>query len=247
MDLRNSMWWTLTIVLCELSALKCDNVVPRAPSTNNYTVTNGNVTCVVMTAGIRLTIPYVTATKNDTVNITIPQNGTTYSGMCSKPDGTNQLNINFLDNWNLTFIFANSSTVDNSYEWQIAILSYIIDSYYFPNATNSGKHNLTLTFPNGTNAAQYNGSYRCDRTQDVPLSNSVTMTMVNLKYRAFGSDNQTDISSSNVSTCLGSHGISPETDLALALAAGIALGSCIVLTVVVYVIASRARGHKNLK
>ena len=32
-----------------------DNVVPQAPPTNNYTVTDGNVTCFVMTAGIRLT------------------------------------------------------------------------------------------------------------------------------------------------------------------------------------------------
>ncbi|XP_052235858.1 uncharacterized protein LOC127847767 isoform X2 [Dreissena polymorpha] len=200
MDLRKSVWWTLTIVLCELSALNCGNVVPQAPPTNNYTVTDGKVTCVVMTAGIRLAIPYVTDTKNETVNITIPQNGTTYGGMCSKPDGTNQLNINFLDNWNLTFIFANSSTLNNSYEWQLVILNYIIDSSYFPNATNLGKHNLTLTFPNGTNAAQFNGSYRCDRTRDIPLSMGVTMTMMNLSYRAFGSDSHTDISSETMAS-----------------------------------------------
>ncbi|KAH3755734.1 hypothetical protein DPMN_190433 [Dreissena polymorpha] len=43
------------------------NVVPQAPPTNNYTVTDGKVTCVVMTAGIRLAIPYVTDTKVGTV------------------------------------------------------------------------------------------------------------------------------------------------------------------------------------
>ncbi|XP_060568585.1 lysosome-associated membrane glycoprotein 1-like [Ruditapes philippinarum] len=215
------------------------------PPRNNYTLTNAGVTCLVMTAGLELVIPYKGIdAKNHSLTMVIPSNPYV-NGTCGPV--TNILNVYFNDSWSLTFTFTNSSITKSTYQMDTIRLDLVKSSKWFPNISSSSVnsfHSIITTLPNGTNHAPLKSSYQCQGQENLALNENITMNVYDLQYRAFGNDNNTWFSNKNIQLCNSDTAPVPESDLVAAMAVGIALGVMIVLVVVLYFIVSKAKGRE---
>lgn len=247
MILRERRYTGASLLILLLTGLTLETA-GASPPQNNYTVTNGDTTCIVMTAGIQLTIPYPGQTQNFSQTIDVDSNATN-TGICDSSKTSETLEIHFNTGWNLTFVFSNykdkHTNVTYFYTDQINF-AYTLDADHFPHLDNSTTDIKVYThLDNDTLSASINGSYQCQTNQTLGLNNGIILTFFNMQCRAFGSGNSSWFSDSEISVCPVEGMYIPETDVKVAVTVGIALGVLLVATIVVYCIVSKAKGKDN--
>lgn len=217
--------------------VSCDS--PVAPF-NNYTVTSGNINCVVLSAGFKLTLPYPGDKQNFTSTVIIPSGAFT-NGTCGTMNDV--LNIFFNDTWSMTLTFTNSSP--STYSLDTVTLNFVYTTAWFPNISASlvtSKAKVSTNLPEGTYQAPSTGSYRCKGERTLALNDSITLVVTDLQYRAFGNTNSTGFTDTDIQDCqLAS--AKPDVNPATAVTVGIALAVTLVVVVALYFIFVKIRGH----
>ncbi|KAL4220632.1 Lysosome-associated membrane glycoprotein 1 [Mactra antiquata] len=229
----------VAFILCVLGSFLTVSADAVTPPTHNYTVTQNDVTCVVLNGGFQLVIPYTSNSKNYTTTVSV-SNITTVNGTCDR--NVNVLNIYFYKNWKLSFIFINT-TVDH-YSIGSINLTYGMTTSQFKNLSTTQVGQMitqSSDLPQNTSTGPFGGSYLCSGETTLSLNAGITLKIYNIQYRAFGKTKSGAFSQKNIENCLLSTPV-PDMNTAAAVIVGIALGSMMVVVIVLYVIISKARG-----
>ncbi|XP_045199625.2 lysosome-associated membrane glycoprotein 1-like [Mercenaria mercenaria] len=231
----------ILILLCSYLFVCHVSATSSQPPRNNYTVSNDDVTCVIMTAGFELVVPYAGNATNYTTIIPVPSSPYV-NGSCGVDRNT--LNVYFNNSWTLTFTFTNSSKTE--YQMDTILLTYAASNAWFPNISSAyaGKiYTFTTQLPDGTNQAPVSGSYQCQGQTNLALNGSIVINIYDIRYRAFGETNTTWFANSNIQQCTQTSPV-PQSDTAAAVSVGIALAVMIVVVVLLYIVVTKVKGDK---
>ncbi|KAL3846916.1 hypothetical protein ACJMK2_017864 [Sinanodonta woodiana] len=221
---------------------------------NNYSVSDGGITCVYFEAGMDFTFSYNTTNGTKTAVISVPQKFTT-NGTCSMQNATmnetlNVLSIYFYTSWNLTFVFSpdNSSSQlgdmqFKTYSVKSIELHYKMEPNLFPGSNDTQTHYATANFTGALFQSKANGSYKCNVDTEVTFTGNVKLNTYNLQYKAFNHDNSTNFGG-ELSECSGDNSNDNKTNSVVPIAVGAALAGLVVIVLIAYLI-GRRRNRKG--
>lgn len=205
-------------------------------ATDNYVINgsvNGtNVSCLVMKAAIKFSIPYEGKTKNHTYTRNIGSSPS-YQGNCSNITNTLQISTGPVT---LEFMFERA---DKKYSLQQ--LKLIANTKYFKD----GK-NMTIV-SNYTNTKTFQlklgDSYSCKSQTTLHLSSNVDVFITNLNLEAFRKSNTTVIDGKMV-ICPADQ----KTNSIVPIAVGAALAGLVVVVLIAYLIGRKRsrRGYESV-
>ena len=181
---------------------------PDAP-VNIYSVTQDNVTCIVMETSLTLVIEYdvTTSDKKKTATVNVPKDARA-SGTCKGESGNQVLVITFLNGWELTFTFSKAKnslesfplkTPSKKVEEQFYRISNItlllvVDKRIFPDhKIGEGAKVLEVPasqkpdFPHKSAGMEY---YRCNSETKNVLKKGVEVRTQHLEFKAFSAESK---------------------------------------------------------
>lgn len=204
----------------------------KAPSTGSWTVYDNDIACIKLEAAIQFVIPYEqTNGKNVTAYINVPKNASVDNNTCD--------NFTLFFNGNVfTINFKNESNEISATNFS---LFYNMDEKDFPGAR---EQNGTSTALNLTKFEAPSGkSYLCKVETTIKMSDSVTLSMQDLRVEAFR--NKTGDSFSDAKECSGDEKINDIVPIAV----GCALAVLVIIVLIAYLVGrqrSRQQGYQSV-
>ncbi|XP_061184483.1 uncharacterized protein LOC133192500 [Saccostrea echinata] len=224
-----------------------DNV--RMTETQLFSLKDGNQSCLLLSGAFRMSIPYDSRenkTERQLVNVPF-STSIDVSGNCSSKK-KQDMTLSFYDNWHLKFVFESTSSSGATPD--SAILGYKLSKismtyfrspliFYNPKEKSTGQTVSVSSKSFETPLkARARGSYKCDDTIKVTLTDGVILEAGNLRFQAFQKSNSENFSR-DVSTC--NSPAKEEKRYAVYIIIGLAIVAVFALIVIVFVVSSKAK------
>jgi len=206
----------------------------------NASVSNGNITCIRLVGEMSVAI-------NSTHFLNVPS-AAVASGNCSLNATTQVLELSFEKDWMLRFTFVKNKDSDVAItQIDLTYDTSVFDSAIEATETVSVKDKSLLK-------SSADGYYMCNANTTLLGVNKVTLTASNLKYRAFNTDKEADLSGGTVCVVTVPPTVTEcpadeETSSVVPIAVGAALAGLVVIVLIAYLIGrrrSRATGYESV-
>jgi lysosomal-associated membrane protein 1/2 len=216
---------------------------PIQPVKYMWNVTENNVTCILLEAGIRIIFSYQMANHTVISGITMDlPNNTIASGTCGVMNQT--ISLSFFEDWNLHLTFVENTTT-HKYDLAATSLDYKITSQRFPGANDSAVE--TVHRYGDMFATDDHKKFVCVAVQTLYSNNNVTdgpekIDTYSLTFEAFRQ------SSTGQFTDNAKHCDSDEVSQLVPIIVGAALGGLILIVLIAYLIGRKRsrRGYESV-